>query len=197
MSRVLFGLIWLCLVACQAVAQDDRSQIIEVYGGPVESVTIHRSWAILCWSDRDAAGQVLLHRLDGRWVIAFGGGGALDAGSLFQYGVPKTDWQALLKRKLSPSENRSVSPGPYWRDWIARVDLRDTDLQNHSDWALTLMRNEIFAVHGRPFRDPELQAYFGQRGWYHPDPGYSDNLLTPRELRNARKIASHQASRSR
>lgn len=193
---LVFSMLCSWLITCPATAQDDRSLIIKALGYPVDDITIHKSWALLQWSDGDAAGQAIFHRLDGRWIKVAGGGGAFDAGNLFRYGVPKASWEPLLKRKLSPAEIGAVEPGPYWIDWIRRVDLRDTDLENDSDWQLTLMRNEIFAVHGRPFRDPELRAYFGQRSWYHPDPSYSDARLTPRELGNARKIASFQASRS-
>ena len=188
--------LWTLLVLSGSVgAQDDQAQIIKAYGGPVDEVTLERDWALIQWSERDAAGQALFHRMDGRWVSVFGGGGALDAAALFKYGVPRSSWGPLLKRSLSSSELRQVSPGPYWIDRIRCFDLQNGDFYNRSDWELTLMRNEIFAVHGRPFQDQELRAYFGQRAWYRPDPAYRDERLTPRELRNARKIANWQAVR--
>lgn len=195
MTRYLLPVLCLLLAYSQAWCQDDRSQIIKAYGSGVDEVAVHKAWALVQWSDGDAAGQALFHRLDGRWVSVFGGGGALVAANLFQYGVPRESWQPLLGRSLSAAELAQVSPGPYWIDWIRQNDLQDRDLRGHSDWVLSLMRNEIFAVHGRPFRDEEMRAYFGQRSWYHPDQAYSDKRLSLREARNARKIAAYQAAR--
>ena len=55
-----------------------------------------------------------------------------------------------------------------------------------------LMRNEVFAKHGRPFQDPLLKAYFESRPWYRANSGYSDALLTERERRNAGFIQQYQ-----
>jgi hypothetical protein len=44
--------------------------------------------------------------------------------------------------------------------------LIEHDLQGKSKWELEVMRNEIFARHGRPFRRPALQKYFESQLWY-------------------------------
>lgn len=87
---------------------------------------------------------------------------------------------------------RAVRQGPHWIDRVRQVDLQDSDLSHCSDWELTLMRNEIFAVHRRPFQDLELLTYFQQREWYRPDTGFQQSRLSPRERRNARFIADYQ-----
>jgi len=43
---------------------------------------------------------------------------------------------------------------------------------------LRVYRNEVFARHGRSFRSADLQAFYGQTGWYRPDPAYTDGRLT-------------------
>ena len=45
--------------------------------------------------------------------------------------------------------------------------------------ALALARNWIFARHGRPFKEPWLDAYFRKQSWYRPDAKYSDARLSP------------------
>jgi hypothetical protein len=70
--------------------------------------------------------------------------------------------------------------------------LGTTDLCGRSPRELTLMRNEIFARHGRPFVDPELRAYYSKQSWYHADVGYTDRVLSPVERRNAQFIYDYQ-----
>jgi len=54
------------------------------------------------------------------------------------------------------------------------------------------MRNEIFACHGRAFKDAELRKYFNNQSWYSADPNYSDSRLTSTEKRNADFINNYQ-----
>jgi hypothetical protein len=42
------------------------------------------------------------------------------------------------------------------------------------------LRNEIYARHGRVFKDPWLQAYFSSLPWYRPNPAFRDDQLTAR-----------------
>ena len=44
--------------------------------------------------------------------------------------------------------------------------LTESDLQGLSEWELKLARNEIYARHGRRFKDPALQEYFDAQSWY-------------------------------
>ena len=51
--------------------------------------------------------------------------------------------------------------------------LSKTDLAAHSDWELTLMRNEPYARHGYRFGQGQggaaIYAYFARLPWYRPD----------------------------
>lgn len=64
---------------------------------------------------------------------------------------------------------------------------------------LQIMRNEIFAKHGRIFKKPDLQKYFEAQPWYKPDPTFTDDkvptVLTTIEFKNiaAIKIAEDEA----
>jgi hypothetical protein len=55
------------------------------------------------------------------------------------------------------------------------------------------LRNEIFARHGRTFKDPHLQSYFASQEWYHPDPKFSLASLTPIERKNVDFILAYEA----
>ena len=55
-----------------------------------------------------------------------------------------------------------------------------------------LLRNEIFARHGRVFKDKALQAYFSAMPWYKPNPAFTESMLTPRELANAAILKKHE-----
>ena len=80
--------------------------------------------------------------------------------------------------------------------------LTEADLQGKSKQELDIMRNEIYAHHGRAFDRPDLQQYFGQFNWYRPiysprdfDAYYEDNLLTGIQQWNADFLLRHERSR--
>lgn len=178
---------------------DDRKEIMQLLAGSgrVSSLRIDGPWAVYDWDDREAAGMGLLHKLDGRWIRVVGGGGVLGPQDIFVMGVPKQSLRILLDRPgshlYSDAQIReAVQQGPHWIDQIRAADLRAGDLQFMSEWELTLMRNEIYAVHGRIFQDSELRAYFQQRPWYRPDPSFQESRLSARERRNAKFIADYQ-----
>ena len=68
---------------------------------------------------------------------------------------------------------------------------RDT-LQGKSLEELHLMRNEIFARHGKPFKDNELNTYFAAQKWYNRDPKYDDSRLSTTEAARARAINARE-----
>lgn len=54
------------------------------------------------------------------------------------------------------------------------------------------LRNEIYARHGKVFKDRWLQGYFKSFAWYKPNPKYSDAVLTAVERQNAAAIAAYE-----
>lgn len=73
--------------------------------------------------------------------------------------------------------------------------LTSDDLQGFSDWDLTLLRNEIYARHGRHFLEPELQQYFDAQSWYQPRHGpgsFPISNLSKIEIQNAIFIRDYQ-----
>ena len=55
------------------------------------------------------------------------------------------------------------------------------------------LRNEIFARHGRTFKDPMLQSYFASQDWYHPNPKFDLSSLTAIEKKNVATIQAYEA----
>lgn len=49
---------------------------------------------------------------------------------------------------------------------------------------LRLLRNTVYARHGRTFDSKDLKDYFSIRSWYRADPAYTDARLTPVDKRN-------------
>ena len=54
------------------------------------------------------------------------------------------------------------------------------------------LRNEIYARHGKVFKDRWLQGYFKSFDWYRPNPRYTDATLTAVERQNAAAIAAYE-----
>ena len=71
-------------------------------------------------------------------------------------------------------------------DRILKVDeLRQLSLRD-----LRLLRNTIYARHGRPFKSQILQDHFSGMSWYKIDAAYADKLLSANDTRNIALIKS-------
>ena len=70
------------------------------------------------------------------------------------------------------------------------------DVAGLSQWELDVMRNEIFARHGREFNRTDLQAHFDAQPWYtrlyDPEDFPTDRLLTDIQEANAAFILTYQ-----
>jgi hypothetical protein len=54
------------------------------------------------------------------------------------------------------------------------------------------LRNEIYARHGKVFKDKWLQKYYASFDWYKQNPRYTDATLTAVERQNAAAIAAYE-----
>lgn len=192
------ALLLLLLLSLPASAQESISAFFqrEMPGYTLHNARQSGGWALCTWSyGSEAEGMALLHRAGDRWEVATSGGGALGAGELAQFGVPESRWLALLGRQPSSEELQAAEERlrePSWTWLTSKKKLTDDDLEGASAWELTLMRNEIFALHGRPFQDAELRAYFNARPWYRPNQKFSESSLTSLERSNAAFIMDYQ-----
>lgn len=79
---------------------------------------------------------------------------------------------ALAARNGSSGSNGSNGSSTQANHYIlpdsATRVYSDSELSALSNYELFLARNEIFARHGRKFKEPELDEYFRGQAWYHP-----------------------------
>ncbi|MBU0606654.1 MAG: YARHG domain-containing protein [Armatimonadetes bacterium] len=90
--------------------------------------------------------------------------------------------------KPPPTASRYVPLG-------SKRTLTTSDLAGRSAWQLDVLRNEIYAVHGRPFTRADLRRHFRSQWWYHEDSRFSEARLSSLEKRNADFIAKYQKGR--
>jgi len=79
--------------------------------------------------------------------------------------------------------------------WLAYKSVTDADLAGKSAFELDIIRNSIFARHGRQFVNQELQNYFNQQPRYRPiysPKAFPNNLLSNLERKNAAYILQYQ-----
>jgi serine/threonine-protein kinase len=79
--------------------------------------------------------------------------------------------------------------------WVSQRTVTDADLVGKDGYTLDIMRNTVFARHGRRFDNQGLQDYFNNQPWYNPT--YSPKefplkLLSTLEQRNVDYIAAYQ-----
>ena len=64
------------------------------------------------------------------------------------------------------------------------------ELKQYDKDTLALMRNEILARHGYPFKKEKYQSYFGSKSWYTIDPDFDYSCLNSVEMANVETIKS-------
>jgi hypothetical protein len=94
--------------------------------------------------------------------------------------------------KLSPIELQNVAlleaREAKLREWVSTNEITDEFLGPLFLEDLRVLRNEIYARHGRIFKDKALQKYFESQAWYKPNADFKDDQLTEIEVRNLAKI---------
>ena len=95
---------------------------------------------------------------------------------------PETPNSSATAVYLLPSDTRTIT---------------EADLEGMTQEQVALARNEIYARHGRTFRNEDYNNYFRAQRWYTPDPIYSDETVNLSELEksNAEFILSYEKSK--
>lgn len=110
--------------------------------------------------------------------------------------IPTTPF---LPVQSTPSPAKSIAPltttsvNTYF--WLSQRLVTDADLDGKDGFELDIMRNSIFASHGRRFDTPELQYYFNNQPWYRPkysSQGFPPKLLSKFEQQNVDYINTYQ-----
>ncbi len=89
-----------------------------------------------------------------------------------------------------PMSERSPMADPNVLD----TALTEAQLADLSRRDLRIVRNTIFARHGRAFKSELLQEYFAQKVWYTVDPAYVDTSLTDVDKANIATIVKVEES---
>ena len=112
------------------------------------------------------------------------------------------DWYKPAKNqkaiKLTDIEQKNVDL-LYQREWKVRESLATTPITEETlgflfAEDLRVLRNEVYARHGRIFKDVKLQAYFEAQPWYKADPNFKDDQLNEVEAANLAKIKEAEES---
>ena len=117
--------------------------------------------------------------------------GKLYEGSDVWYPYEYQNASAGYSESGSPSDAQSgyVIPGSDSR-YLTMEDIRGLDSEQ-----LRIARNEIYARHGRRFKDSGLQAYFDSQSWYNgtiaPD-DFAESYLNDYERKNADLILKYE-----
>jgi len=78
--------------------------------------------------------------------------------------------------------HRELSSKPVTRPLLEGLFLEDA----------SQMRQEIYARHGKVFKEPWLQKYFASFDWYKADPKFTDASLTAIEKQNIATIQAYE-----
>ena len=95
-------------------------------------------------------------------------------------GNDKTNVETIVKYENRIHQDLSAKP-------ITRALLEGLFLEDASQ-----MRQEIYARHGKVFKEPWLQKYFSSFDWYKADPNFTDASLTEVEKKNIATIAAYE-----
>jgi len=75
---------------------------------------------------------------------------------------------------------------------LSTKDMSERDVAGLFPEIARRLRNEIFARHGRTFKDPHLQSYFASQDWYRPNPRFDPAMLSAIEKANVKTIQNYE-----
>jgi hypothetical protein len=96
----------------------------------------------------------------------------------------------LISMRLGEWTGNDEDRTPLEDPTLLDKQLTVEQLNDFSRRDLRLIRNLIYARHGRPFVSDVLRNYFSTLTWYKADPTYTDARLTPLDKRNINVIRS-------
>lgn len=72
---------------------------------------------------------------------------------------------------------------------------QEKDIKQLEKSQIYLLRNAIYAKHGRAFDTPKLRKYFNRQSWYTERPDFNESLMNPVELCNAIYLEAYYPDR--
>lgn len=106
------------------------------------------------------------------------------------------DWYKPVRNqkaiKLNSTEQKNVellaTREAKIREWLSTTLIGENTLGYLFAEDLRVLRNEIYARHGRVFKDKKLQQYFEAQSWYKANPEFMDDQLNEIEVKNLAMI---------
>ena len=92
----------------------------------------------------------------------------------------------------SQKKSRKLALAPGDMELFENKIISEQMLHGLSLNELRLLRNEVYARHGRQFQAQWLQQYFWNQPWYQPDDSFKDELLTGPDKTNVETIVAYE-----
>lgn len=131
-----------------------------------------------------APGQLQRYFDERYWYDREGGFEASQLSTIEQQNLDTIAFAIMKENK------RKISPGVM--HFFTATLLTDTMLANVNLADLRLIRNEIYARHGRPFATEWLAQHFKSQPWYTPRRDYNEAELSPIEKANIALISKRE-----
>ena len=136
------------------------------------------------------------------------------AGDIDDYNVYGGNGNSLAFYYWSPEEGRYIPDQSVTQDQLKNAScpedyfaynglkfsklsskLTEADLKDLDKAQLRLMRNAVYARHGRTFKSVDLQSLWECYTWYEKNPNYSDDLLTETDKYNIELVQKFEAKK--
>jgi hypothetical protein len=89
-------------------------------------------------------------------------------------------------------QKRGLALSPGDMEFFENKPINATMLRGLSLYELRLLRNEVYARHGRQFQATWLQQYFYGQAWYTPDENFKDEELSGFDKQNVETIVAYE-----
>ena len=93
---------------------------------------------------------------------------------------------------LAQKKSRKIALAPGDMELFANRLMSEQMLHGLSLYELRLLRNEVYARHGRQFQAPWLSQYFLSQPWYQPDENFKDEQLSGSDKTNVETIVAYE-----
>jgi hypothetical protein len=93
---------------------------------------------------------------------------------------------------LAQKKSRKIALAPGDMELFENKLISEPMLRGLSLYELRLLRNEIYARHGRQFQAPWLSQYFFSQPWYQPDDNFKDEQLSGTDKTNVETIVAFE-----
>ena len=98
----------------------------------------------------------------------------------------------LLTLATAQKKSRKIALAPGDMELFENRLISEQMLHGLSLYELRLLRNEVYARHGRQFQAPWLQQYFFSQPWYSPDENFKDEQLSGSDKTNVETIVAYE-----